>query len=302
MTQIRSALVIPVYNQAEYLAETIRSALAQRRPFDEIIVVDDGSSDGSGEVARGFGQQVRLIGQANAGQAAALNAGWAATDADVIGYLSSDDLIDATLTERLLPLFEAAGGPLVAYPRFRLINGNGHPIGNHVPVSAGIADMARRFRCDIGVGALFSSEIVRRAGGWDTTLRLMPDFEFWLRAASIARFAAVPDTLAAWRIHDRSQTNNPTSADKAEEPLRIAARVRAQPRNYLEGLDPAAFEASAHLVAACKHFQSGRLPRGVRRLAGAIGRSPSQALNPGAVGRVAISAARGMLNVVTGRA
>ena len=298
---LRVALVIPVYNQADYLGHTIESALGQTRPFDEVIVVDDGSTDGSADVARRFAGRVRLIAQANAGQAVALNRGWAAADADIIGYLSSDDLVDPVLVARLLPAFGDGSAPRVVYPRFRLIDPDGHMFGVHRPLSHSIGDMALRFRCDIGVGALFSKVIIDRVGGWDPALRLMPDFEFWLRAASVAEFAEVPELLASWRIHPGSQTNRPTSAERAEEPLRILERVNAQPGRYLPGLDRRAFAASAQVVVACKHLQSGRIGAGAGRYLSAALSGPARALRPDAVIRVARSAARGGINLLRGR-
>jgi len=85
------SVVIPVYNGAKFLAEAIRSVESQRHPRIEIIVVDDGSSDGSGDVARSF-SEVRCLRQANRGIAAARNAGVQQVRGSLLAFLDADDL------------------------------------------------------------------------------------------------------------------------------------------------------------------------------------------------------------------
>ena len=85
------SVVIPCYNREGILGRAIRSALAQTVPPLEIVVVDDGSTDGSADVARGFGGCVRVIEQPNGGAAAARNRGIEAARGDWIAFLDSDD-------------------------------------------------------------------------------------------------------------------------------------------------------------------------------------------------------------------
>jgi glycosyltransferase involved in cell wall biosynthesis len=94
MTQNQSltiSAVIPAYNCEKYIARAIQSVLAQIRPPDEIIVVDDGSTDKTAEVVRSFGDKVVLIQQTNAGVSAARNAGITAAKAQWIAFLDADD-------------------------------------------------------------------------------------------------------------------------------------------------------------------------------------------------------------------
>lgn len=88
------AIVITSYNYAEFLGEAIDSALTQHHPA-RVVVVDDGSADGSAEVIRSYGADVTSVFQFNAGQAAAWNAGHRIVDSDYVVFLDSDD--------RLLP-------------------------------------------------------------------------------------------------------------------------------------------------------------------------------------------------------
>jgi glycosyltransferase involved in cell wall biosynthesis len=89
---VKVSVIIPVYNGRAYIAEAIDSVLAQTRPADEVIVVDDGSTDGVGEVLDRYGANLRVVRQGNRGPAAALNTGLAVTTGDTIAFLDADDL------------------------------------------------------------------------------------------------------------------------------------------------------------------------------------------------------------------
>jgi len=86
------SVIIPVYNGEKYLAEAIESVLAQTLPPLEIIVVDDGSTDASADIARGFGDPVRVESQPHGGIAPARNRGVALARGELIAFLDADDV------------------------------------------------------------------------------------------------------------------------------------------------------------------------------------------------------------------
>lgn len=88
---VRISAVIPAYNCARYIARAIESVLNQTHPVDELIVIDDGSSDNTAEVVRSFGDRVTLIQQSNAGASAARNTGIETASGDWIAFLDADD-------------------------------------------------------------------------------------------------------------------------------------------------------------------------------------------------------------------
>jgi glycosyltransferase involved in cell wall biosynthesis len=89
---MKISTIVPLYNTRAYIVEAIDSILAQTRPADEIIVVDDGSTDGGAELLAGYGSKVCVIRQAHAGGATALNRGITEATGDAIAFLDADDL------------------------------------------------------------------------------------------------------------------------------------------------------------------------------------------------------------------
>ena len=84
--------IIPVYNGQDYVAEAIDSILQQTHPVDEIVVVDDGSTDRSAEIVDGYHEKVRLVRIAHGGISAAVNAGIEAATGDLLTFLDADDV------------------------------------------------------------------------------------------------------------------------------------------------------------------------------------------------------------------
>lgn len=88
----RISVVLPVFNAEKYLAEALESVLAQTYPVFEIILVDDGSTDGSAKVAEKFGEIIRYSYQVNQGHGSALNVGFAQATGDYIAPMDADDI------------------------------------------------------------------------------------------------------------------------------------------------------------------------------------------------------------------
>jgi len=107
MAQIpKISVVIPTYNRAIYVTQAIESVLAQTVPTDEIIVVDDGSTDNTQEVLKRFGDRIRYIRQDNTGAGIARNTGIKSSKNEYVAFLDSDDLWEPNRLERQLEAAE----------------------------------------------------------------------------------------------------------------------------------------------------------------------------------------------------
>jgi glycosyltransferase involved in cell wall biosynthesis len=219
---LRSAVVIPVYNMEQYLAECIESALAQTyRPL-EVIVVDDGSTDGTGAVAQRFGTRIRYVRQQNQGVYVASMAGLhAAGDAEYVRFVGADDLLHPQCLE--IEMMVAEARPEVAVITSNLLTFNngeeaGSPgfdaerlvgVGRHVRVITDPVQGCRQYGSSLAIGAsTFRRDAVLEVGGYDQTLRAAGDTELWWRLAVRYSMAYISVPLYGYRLHRGSMSFN----------------------------------------------------------------------------------------------
>src|SRR5207237_2508756 len=127
-----ASIIISSYNYAAYLRQAIDSALAQTYPRVEVIVVDDGSRDGSSEIIGSYGTQIRSLLKANGGQASAWNVGVALSRGQVICFLDSDDALLPTALEKAVSAFRSGDVVKVHWPLLE-IDEHGKRTGSHIP-------------------------------------------------------------------------------------------------------------------------------------------------------------------------
>jgi glycosyltransferase involved in cell wall biosynthesis len=212
-------VIIPMFNSAATIDETLASVHTQTYRDLEIVVVDDGSSDGSNLAVRRWMQRdsrIRLVKQPNQGVAAARNTGAAATTAPLLAFLDADDLwAPGKIAEQVAVLAEDAQ-PRLVYCWFTQIDVVGRVLWNG---SAELieGDVLQRL-CRInfvgnGSSMLMPREIFDAVGGFDSGLRAAgaqgcEDLLFQLRAAEQFEFRCVPKRLVGYR-----QTNANMSGD-----------------------------------------------------------------------------------------
>ena len=176
------SIVITNFNYARYLRASIDSALAQTYPQVEVIVVDDGSTDGSREIIESYGTRIVPVIKANGGHGSALNAGFAPSHGEIVMFLDADDELIPEAAEQVVKAWR----PSVAKAQFQLemVDDRGNPIGARVPPFNGfipngdISDRIARF------GEYPSSPSSGNAYARAALTRLMPlDEVTWFAAA-----------------------------------------------------------------------------------------------------------------------
>lgn len=127
-----ATIIITSFNYQQYLAQAIDSALSQTLPAAEVIVVDDGSTDGSRAIIERYGPRVHAVYKSNGGQASALNAGFARSRGEVVLFVDSDDALLPHAVERVV---EIMTDPAVAKIQWRAteIDEGGRPTGRRIP-------------------------------------------------------------------------------------------------------------------------------------------------------------------------
>lgn len=229
------SIIIPAYNSGKYLAACIHSALAQTWQHKEIIVVDDGSTDDSLQLARQFETaRVKVISRENGGAAAARNTGLRSANGDYIQFLDADDLLAPGKIEAQLAALEGSQTHLAIGPTIHFNDGdepeNGlqveewfykdhaDPVDFLLKLYAG-DDTLRGYGGMVAVHSwLTPRELIDKAGPWNENLSLDDDGEFFCRvvlASEGVRFS--PAGINYYRKFINSQTLSAQKSRAATE-------------------------------------------------------------------------------------
>jgi glycosyltransferase involved in cell wall biosynthesis len=208
------SVIIPAYNLAPYLTETLASLFAQTRRDFEAIVINDGSTDNTDEVLAPFLDRIVYIKQPNRGVMAARNAGLQRARGRYIALLDGDDLWLPRFLEVLVGMLEADSGLSAAYPNayfFGSPNFNGRLHQDVFPVAEPVTfDRALRRECYIFGLLVFRRTVLDEVGVYDESLQGQgaEDFDLWLRMLRHGyRFNFTTEPLARYRWRHNSLSN-----------------------------------------------------------------------------------------------
>jgi glycosyltransferase involved in cell wall biosynthesis len=262
------SILIPAYNAEEWIAESIQSAVAQTWPRKEIIVVDDGSTDRTSDVARGFASQiVKVISTENQGLSAAVNTAYGLCQGDYIQELDADDLLAPDKIEKQLAALRETDGPRTLlsgprgyfyystvrawFPRTRLWE-------DLTPVEWLLRSMGQNLPMQNSTW-LVSRELAEAAGPWDEKLWYDQDGDYYSRVlvASIGtRFVA--EARMFHRVIGTSQMSNVGNSDRKRESLLHSLRRHIQLLRSLEESERVRKACLAYLQTWYGHFYPDR--------------------------------------------
>lgn len=198
------AAVIPCYNADDHIADAIESILQQSRQPDDIIVVDDGSTDRTVEIARRY--PVRILNMpSNRGAGAARNAGWMAASTDLVAWLDADDSWEPNHLEVLVELLEQFEEAAVAFSLVKYVGGRSgvwqpkHFIAADRPVEA--FSQCLRNNLVPQMSAVVRRSALLEVGGYDESMRRSQDYDLWLRLSRNHRFVRSSKVTASYRSH-----------------------------------------------------------------------------------------------------
>lgn len=207
------SVIIPAYNAMAYLPKTIKSVLNQTFDDFEVIVINDGSSDG---IENWFSHlqepRVKLISQENKGLAGARNTGIATSKSEYIAFLDADDLWEPTKLAKQLHIMEKYPEVGLVYTWVALINEKGEFTGRIFENSAeGYVwkQVIERNVVECGSVALVRRQCFETCGVFDQNLRsFVEDWDMWLRIASVYPFKVVKEPLVYYRQLSTSASRN----------------------------------------------------------------------------------------------
>ena len=261
------SVVIPSYNHARYLAAAIDSVLAQDYPRVELIVIDDGSTDGSPDVLKKYDQRFHWEVQANQGQAATMNRGWTMSRGEILAYLSADDILLPNAVSAAVSCLRGNPEAVLCYCDFNLIDPGSRLIRRISTPDFNYRDMLVKVICPPGPGAFFRRHAFETTGFWDGSLRTILDYDYWLRLGLQGSIVSIPQVLALYRMHAGQETFSTMNESMSGEPVRIVSRVLENPAlpGELAALKSKAL-SNAHLHSAQLHFRGYRYRLGLQSL------------------------------------
>ena len=215
------SILVPSYNAQEWIAETIQSALAQTWLRTEIIVVDDGSTDATLDIARQFeSPKLKVIQQENSGSCCARNRALRESQGDYIQWLDADDLLASYKIERQITVAEELADPEVlfasAWGKFHFQPNRekfrSTPLWrDHAPVDWLVLRLANPWIMPISTW-LVSRRLTNTAGPWDERLTRNQDGEYFCRLVSLCRYVKfVTNSHFHYRITNSSSVSKSMS-------------------------------------------------------------------------------------------
>lgn len=216
-------VVIPVYNAEDVIRETIESVLAQTWTDREIVVVDDGSSDASGEIVRSFGGQVRYVRQENGGVARARNRGIAESAGEYIALLDHDDLWHPAKLAKQVAVLDGRPEVGMVITDVAHLDREGKPMGI---VGAGynpsetFARLFVRGYVPTPSAAMIRRSVLEAVGGFDERFNSagLDDHELWTRIAARYEIASIPEPLT----YHRNREIKPAQIALGHRPLLLS--------------------------------------------------------------------------------
>lgn len=204
-------VVIVCYNQAAYLLDAIRSVLGQTYRSFEVVLVDDGSTDNSAEIARGF-PEVRCMHRPNQGLAAARNAGLGVSRGRYLVFLDADDRLLPSALESGVSCFQEHPSSGFVFGKYRKLFSDG---STELP-SLGVAQHSNDHYLNFlqqnvaGMHAtvMYSREVLNQVGGFNEDLRACEDYELYLRIARQWKVNEYPTVVAEYRHHGTNMSHD----------------------------------------------------------------------------------------------
>lgn len=274
------SIILPTYNREAFLREAVTSVLAQTFRDWELLVIDDGSTDGTAAYLRGLTDgRLRVLTAAHDGNRARLrNRGLAAALGTYVAFLDSDDFWVPTKLERQIADLRAKGRRW-GYGHHRWVDDMGKPL----PVPGG-----REWRrCEgwilrdvLAVDAwiamptvIVERSLMNEIGGFDETFASAHDYEAWVRLAARVEAALIPEPLAAVRLHAGNVPHHST-IQSHEQLARIYRRLLDDPAYRPHWRLCRERYAAASRGLAARYRVAGRHARALRTAAAAIARAP----------------------------
>ena len=272
------SVIIPAHNHAMFLPEAVNTVLAQSLTPREVIVVDDGSTDATGEVLGEYAGRIRALRQENQGVAAARNAGAAMASGTLLAFLDADDVWHPRKLERQAVRFAADPRLGLVHCGVVEVDANGHILRTRLDGMEGwVSREMLLFRRGVilggGSAAVVPRAVFESVGGFDERLSTSADWDLYYRVGERWPVGFVPEPLVRYRVHAGNMHRNVNAM--AADMLGAYAKAFAKEDPELHALRRAAY-GRLHAMLAGSYFQAGDYARFVRHALASITARPGQ--------------------------
>ncbi|MBP1750278.1 MAG: glycosyl transferase family 2 [Deltaproteobacteria bacterium] len=222
MDKMKFSVITPVYNQARFIEETIRSVLNQDYPDIEYLVLDDGSTDGTQEIVRPYFDKVKYIRHENIGESRTVNKGYKLCSGDIVGVVNSDDpLFAPDAISRMADCFRENPDTLAVYPDWVSIDESGNVLDWLELPQYSIETMLKEFNVMIGPGMFIKRTALESIGYRNESLKYTGDLDVSFRLALLGKISHVKGFLATHRVHGQAASSVGKGIVMAEEVARL---------------------------------------------------------------------------------
>ena len=276
------SVVIPSYNSAQFLVQTLDSVLAQTLPPAEVLVIDDGSTDETRALVESYAARhpglVRYIFQKNGGQAEARNHGMRAASCEWVAFLDSDDWWKPEKLARQVAVLEASPESELIYTGLEVHYPDGHTEERLAPPPWTLWPELRYSNLITPSTVLASRKVLLDAGGFDPRFRGTEDWELWVRLGPRLKASYLPAGWTCYRVSDSSvslKVDHMLAQERAVLDKTLVADLKGISafvwRRRIE---------SAILFRAAKSARFNRDPRDLRFLVQSVLQWPSPFFRP----------------------
>jgi glycosyltransferase involved in cell wall biosynthesis len=258
-TMASISVCIPTFNRKAYLKEAIKSVLAQTHKDYEIVIVDDGSTDGTEQMLKDAGYPIRYYWQQNSGDAAARNRLIQLAHGRYITFLDSDDILMPNAVEQMMTVIDRESEDVIVYGPYIAIDDRGNVCKRKRKrlYSGRITRYLFESILVHSCGSMFPKRVLEQAGGFDTSLPVCSDYDLWLRLSMKYRFIALPVPTFKRRRHSGNLSTH-TMANRVTE-LRVLERFY-----YEKGGSKVAPERIAFRRLSKEAYRAGKSALGER--------------------------------------
>jgi hypothetical protein len=262
------SVVINNYNYGRYVGQAIDSALQQSYPCVEVIVVDDGSTDGSRAVIEGYGRRIIPVYKANGGQASALNAGYEESQGEIVLFLDADDRLRPAIVEAIVHTFQANPTLVKVQYRLALVDGNGAPTGAVMPPwnrplpNGYLRQRVLAFPDDIvwlpTSGNAFAAEALGRIFPIpEAAYPICADYYLLNMSALLGPVASLEQVGGCYRVHGANADHRPGfDLERTRRTIQLTARTHEHIRDWARAqgvtAEPASLTYLSHRLISLK--------------------------------------------------